>query len=103
MPKQLRDMICVHAWNLVIILLVLSFPPSSTIAQPHNGNGIPKYVIFFLSDGGGMARLEIARQYTRQVHTEGFVIVAKIMKQASVGVMTTHAADTISTHSTPQA
>src|SRR6266576_1895625 len=99
MPKQLRDMICVHAWNLVIILLVLLFPPSSTIAQPHNGNGIPKYVFFFLSDGGGMAHVEIARQYSRQVQNEGFVIVDKIMKQGSVGVMTTHAADSLSTDS----
>jgi len=92
-------MICVHAWNLVIILLVPLFPPSSTIAQPHNGNGIPKYVFFFLADGGGMAHLEIARQYSRQVQNEGFVIVDKIMKQGSVGVMTTHAADSLSTDS----
>src|SRR6266550_5083867 len=99
MPKQLRDMICVHAWSPVIILLVLLFPPSSTIAQPRNGNGNPKYVFFFLSDGGGMAHLEIARQYSRQVQNEGFVIVDKIMKEGSVGVMTTHAADSLSTDS----
>ena len=40
-----------------------------------------------------MAHLEIARQYSRQVRNEGFVIVDKIMKEGSVGVMTTHAAD----------
>lgn len=62
-------------------------------------NGAPKYVFLFLSDGGGMAHLEIARQYSRHVHNEGFVIVDKIMKEGSVGVMTTHAADSFSTDS----
>ena len=62
-------------------------------------NGAPKFVFLFLSDGGGMAHLEIARQYNRHVHNEGFVIVDKIMKEGSVGVMTTHAADSLSTDS----
>ena len=59
----------------------------------------PKYVFLFLADGSGMAHLEIARQYSRQVHNEGFVIVDKVMKEGSVGVMTTHAADALSTDS----
>jgi alkaline phosphatase len=46
-----------------------------------------------------MAHLEIARQYRRQILNEDFVIVDKIMKEGSVGVMTTHAADSLSTDS----
>ncbi len=46
-----------------------------------------------------MAHLEIARQYSRQIHNEGFVIVDKIIKEGTVGVMTTHAADALSTDS----
>ncbi len=36
---------------------------------------------------------------SRQIHNEGLVIVDKIMKEGSVGVMTTHAADSLSTDS----
>src|SRR5262245_29538259 len=61
--------------------------------------GAPKYIFLFLSDGGGITHLEIARQYHRQIHNEGFVIVDKIIKEGSVGVMTTHAADSLSTDS----
>jgi alkaline phosphatase len=83
--------------NLLFIVLLL--PASSVQSQPRAESGIPKYVFVFLSDGGGMAHLEIARQYNREVRNEGFVIVDKIMKQGSVGVMTTHAADSLSTDS----
>lgn len=62
-------------------------------------NGAPKYVFLFLADGAGMAHLEIARQYRQHIHNEGMVIVDKIMKEGSVGVMTTHAADSLSTDS----
>src|SRR5581483_6960088 len=71
---------------------------SSAAAQPRADAGAPQYVFFFLS-GGGMAHLEIARQYNRHVRNEGFVIVDKIMKEGHVGVMTTHAADSLSTDS----
>src|SRR5687768_5860966 len=59
----------------------------------------PKYIFLFLSDGAGMAHLEIARQYSRQIHNEGFTIVDKIVKEGAIGVMTTHAADSLSTDS----
>jgi alkaline phosphatase len=62
-------------------------------------NGAPKYVFLFLSDGGGIAHLEIARQYNRQIHNQGFVIIDKIVKEGHMGVMTTHAADSLSTDS----
>ena len=59
----------------------------------------PKYVFLFLADGGGLAHMEITRQYNRQVHNEGMVISDKIMKEGSVGLMTTHAANSLSTDS----
>ena len=59
----------------------------------------PKYVFLFLADGGGIAHLEITRQYNRQVHNEGMVISDKIMTEGSVGLMTTHAANSLSTDS----
>lgn len=59
----------------------------------------PKYVFLFLADGGGIAHLEITRQYNRQIHNEGMVISDKIMTEGSVGLMTTHAANSLSTDS----
>jgi alkaline phosphatase len=56
-------------------------------------------VFVFLSDGAGIAHLEIARQYRRLIHNEGFVIVDKIIKEGALGLMTTHAANSLSTDS----
>ncbi|MEA2658369.1 MAG: alkaline phosphatase, partial [Candidatus Binatota bacterium] len=99
MRVSLREVLCRHWSRFLIALIVVVSAASSVPAQSRNTNGVPKYVFFFLSDGGGMAHLEIARQYSRQVRNEGFVIVDKIMKEGSVGVMTTHAADFLSTDS----
>ncbi len=95
MRRLLRDL--GFCKNLILFIVLLL--PSAVQSQPRAESGIPKYVFFFLSDGGGMAHLEIARQYNRQVHNEGFVIVDKIIKEGNVGVMTTHAADAFSTDS----
>ena len=59
----------------------------------------PKYVFLFLADGGGIAHLEITRQYNSQVLNEGMVISDKLMSEGSVGLMTTHAANSLSTDS----
>jgi len=85
--------------GLLLIFGALFSPSDLTIAQPRSPATSPKYVFLFLSDGGGMAHLEIARQYRRQILREDFVIVDKIMKEGSVGVMTTDAADSLSTDS----
>jgi len=95
MRRLLRDI--GFCKNLILFIVLLL--PSAAQSQPRAESGIPKYVFFFLADGGGMAHLEIARQYNRQVHNEGFVIVDKIIKEGNVGVMTTHAADAFSTDS----
>ena len=99
MHKQLRRLIRPCLWKFLLVLFAFFCSAPSTHSQSRNGSSAPKYVFLFLSDGGGMAHLEIARQYNRQVLNEGFVIVDKIMKEGSVGVMTTDAGDSLSTDS----
>ena len=43
--------------------------------------------------------MEITRQYNRQIHNEGMVITDKIMKQGTLGLLTTQAGDFLSTDS----
>ena len=84
---------------LAISIICALFPSPAPSQTSLIANGAPKYVFLFLSDGAGPAHLEIARQYRQHIHNEGMVIVDKIMKEGSVGVMTTHAADSLSTDS----
>jgi len=83
--------------GLAVALALLG--DAANINSQSGPNGTPKYVFLFLSDGGGMTHLEIARQYRKHIRNEGMVIVDKIMKEGSVGVMTTHAANSLSTDS----
>jgi len=69
------------------------------LALGAQANGAPKYIFLFLADGAGVPHMEIARQYNRVVHNEGLTISDKIIKQGSLGLMTTHAADSLSTDS----
>jgi alkaline phosphatase len=85
---------------VVIICAALWFVSPPLLSQtPAAASRTPKYVFLFLADGAGIAHMEIARQYSRQIHNEGFVIVDKIIKEGAVGLMTTHAADALSTDS----
>lgn len=85
---------------LGVYLFVRSPKPSqSEAAQFHT----PKYVFIFLADGGGINHLEITRQYSRYVHTEGMVITDKIIKEGSLGLLTTHPADSLTTDSSAAA
>jgi len=59
----------------------------------------PKYIFIFLSDGAGIAGMEAARMYNRVVHNEGLNIPDKIMKQGSLGLITVHPADSLTTDS----
>lgn len=59
----------------------------------------PKYVFLFLADGAGAAHIEVTRQYNREVLGEGLVVTDKILKEGVLGLMTTHAADSLSTDS----
>ena len=85
---------------LQAIIVIGALLPSLSLSQTSRvANGAPKYIFLFLADGGGATHLEIARQYRQYIHNEGMVIVDKIMKEGSVGVMTTHAANSLSTDS----
>src|SRR5918996_664185 len=100
MHRSLRIKFGLFGSGVVFLCVALWFFSSPSLSQtPSVSNRTPKYVFLFLADGAGMAHLEIARQYSRQIHNEGFVIVDKIMKEGSVGVMTTHAANALSTDS----
>jgi alkaline phosphatase len=59
----------------------------------------PKYVFLFLADGAGITHMEITRQYNRIVHNEGLLIPDQIMKQGTLGLLTTHPAGSLSTDS----
>lgn len=94
MKKWLR--VTVNFFFVVIVLsLTMSIAPGQLQPVPARA----KYVFLFLTDGAGMAHLEIARQYRRHIHDEGFVIVDKIIREGHVGIMTTHAADMLATDS----
>jgi alkaline phosphatase len=73
---------------------------SSPANQAHAAQApTPKYIFVFLADGAGIPHMEITRQYNRVVHNEGLVISDKIIKEGSLGLITTHAADSLSTDS----
>jgi alkaline phosphatase len=58
-----------------------------------------RYVFIFLADGGGLTQMEITRLYIRQIYGEDMVIPDKIMKEGTLGLYTTHAANSLSTDS----
>jgi len=80
--------------RLIALALLFAVPPVLAAQDVP-----PKYVFIFLADGGGIAGLEIARSYTRVVHHDDFVITDKIMREGVVGLLTTHAADSLTTDS----
>jgi alkaline phosphatase len=97
-----------HRWSFAIALLILtSFTPATPWnagtpgAAQHQANSptAPKYIFLFLSDGAGITHMEITRQYNRVVHNEGLVISDKIMKEGTLGLVTTDAGDSLSTDS----
>jgi alkaline phosphatase len=89
----------------VLILTLLILAPHWITNTPRaaqrqvNSSAAPKYIFLFLADGAGIAHMEITRQYNRVVHNEGLVIVDRIMKEGTLGLLTTDAADSLSTDS----
>ncbi|MFQ5684035.1 MAG: alkaline phosphatase [Candidatus Binatia bacterium] len=59
----------------------------------------PKYIFIFLADGAGIAHLELARLYNRYIYHQGLTISDKIMKEGTLGLLTTHSADFLVTDS----
>jgi len=86
----------VAVFTLAVSWLARDRSESQVLSQ---GPAQPKYVFFFLADGAGLTHMEITRQYVQHIYHEGLVITDKIMKQGKLGVMTTHAADSLSTDS----
>jgi len=83
-----------------LLLVCLTFCLSLWLVQPAPAQPrAPKYVFVFLADGAGIAHMEITRQYNRIVHNTGLVISDKIMAEGTLGLMTTHAADSLTTDS----
>ena len=81
------------------LFLTFSKPSRSEAAQPAS----PKYIFIFLADGAGITHMEITRMFNRHVYKEGLTISDKIMKEGTVGLMTTHAADSLVTDSSAAA
>ncbi len=66
-------------------------------------SGRPKFVFIFLADGAGLTHLEITRMYNQHIHGKGFIITDKIFNEGSLGFLTTHSADALSSDSTAAA
>jgi alkaline phosphatase len=99
MSKTLRCRILNRILGVLVLFLFVAPAPTISPAQIESDPAIPKYVFMFLADGAGMAHLEIARQYSMQIYNQDFTLVDKVMKEGHLGVMTTHAANSLSTDS----
>ena len=88
-----------------VLVLIVALGSYLVIRSPWLGLGdaaqspAPKYIFIFLADGAGITDMEITRMYSRVVRNEGLNIPDKIMKEGSVGLITTHAADSLTTDS----
>ena len=91
--------------RIVILFVAAIFVVGSYLFSPWSDLGdtaqpqTPKYIFIFLADGAGVAHLETTRMYNQVVHNEGLTTTDKIMKEGSVGLMTTHPADSLTTDS----
>src|SRR5437870_11293404 len=103
MKMQLRSLYIAISAVVVLILAALWFTRHPAAGQ--NGSSFPsgpKYIFIFLADGAGIPHMEITRQYNRVIYNEGLVITDKIMKEGTLGLMTTHAADSRSEEHTSE-
>jgi alkaline phosphatase len=97
-----------YARTILLSLLIVFFSSVGLAglaqAQPQTANGnAPKHVFVFLADGGGITHMGIARQYNRIVRNAGLVISDKIMAEGTLGLMATHATDSLTADSTAAA
>jgi alkaline phosphatase len=91
---------CIGALTLFSLACTGLVPRRDDGRRDSNGaTQSPKYIFLFLADGAGTAHMEITRQYNREVLGKGMVIADRIMKEGYLGLMTTHAADSLSTDS----
>lgn len=94
-----RSSIFLAAAALTLAIARWTATPALTAQSEAATEGVPKYVFLFLADGGGIPHMEITRQYNRVIHDEGMVIADRIMKEGVLGLMATHAADSLTTDS----
>jgi alkaline phosphatase len=101
MKTPLRLFACLAGALMLFSFSYFALAPDRAAGQgnPAGAGAAPKYIFLFLADGAGTSLLEIARQYSREVLGEGMVITDKIMAEGFVGLMTTHAANSLSTDS----
>jgi alkaline phosphatase len=100
MKKRFPRLLITTLAAVALVPLALSIIKSPDAGQaPSAIPSAPKYIFIFLADGGGTTQMEITRQYNRQIHNEGMVITDKIIKQGTLGLMTTHSGDFLSTDS----
>jgi alkaline phosphatase len=93
---QALSLLLVTVVTLAGYLSVRSTAPGLSAAAQSPG---AKYIFIFLADGAGVTDMESTRMFNRVVHNEGLTITDKIIKEGSLGLITTHAADTLSTDS----
>lgn len=94
-PKRLT--IAMTIPSLFAALALVGCPKASRREQ--TSSAAPKYIFVFLADGAGIPHMEITRQYNRAIYQEGLVISDKIIKEGTLGLMTTDSANSLSTDS----
>src|SRR5262245_232683 len=99
MKKRLHRLLTTTLAAVAIVLVAASLIKSPASQAPSATPSAPKYIFIFLADGGGTTQMEITRQYNRYIHNEGVAITDKIMNQGTLGLLTTHAGDFLSTDS----
>jgi len=67
------------------------------------GSDRPKFIFIFIADGAGINHLEITRMYNQHIHGEGFNITDSIFNEGTLGILTTHSADSLASDSTAAA
>ena len=100
MKKQLRRFLTA-TFAIIALALAIEWLLKSLAAgqSPSSQTSAPRYIFIFLADGAGITTVEMTRLYNRQIHKEGLVLSDKIMKEGSLGLLTTHAADSLTTDS----
>jgi alkaline phosphatase len=101
MKKPLRLLTALAAALMVFGLACSGLVPERAESQQNapGATQAPKYIFIFLADGAGTAHMEITRQYNREVLLEGLNVTDNIIKEGFLGLMTTHAANSLSTDS----
>lgn len=100
MKKQMRFKLTVILTAGLSLLFGYWLMVSSSASQPEpDALAAPKYVFIFLADGLGLSQLEMARQYSLLLEKKDLIIAEKIINRGSLGLMTTHPANSLSTDS----